>query len=112
MTNTPENKPDAPSLNFIQEIVEEHNRIGRFGGTVQLWSTADGRLVRVLVGDEFGTTIDGLQFLRCAHEHRFRARALERFGVRFEIALQRENPDALFHRITNPASAAGALHRA
>ena len=27
-------KPDAPSLNFIQEIVEEHNRTGRFGGRV------------------------------------------------------------------------------
>ncbi|MBX9625215.1 MAG: glutamine--tRNA ligase/YqeY domain fusion protein [Gemmataceae bacterium] len=30
---TPE-KPDGPSLNFIQEIVEEHNRSGRFGGRV------------------------------------------------------------------------------
>ena len=27
-------KPDAPSLHFIQEIVEEHNRTGRFGGRV------------------------------------------------------------------------------
>ena len=27
-------KNDAPSLNFIQEIVEEHNRTGRFGGRV------------------------------------------------------------------------------
>src|SRR5262249_29640878 len=28
-------KPEAPSLNFIQEIIEEHNRSGRFGGRVQ-----------------------------------------------------------------------------
>ena len=29
------NTPDpAPSLNFIQEIIEEHNRTGRFGGRV------------------------------------------------------------------------------
>src|SRR5438874_10350056 len=27
-------KPDTASLNFIQEIVEEHNRTGRFGGRV------------------------------------------------------------------------------
>ncbi|MDB5306196.1 MAG: glutaminyl-tRNA synthetase [Gemmataceae bacterium] len=27
-------KPDAPSLNFVQEIVEEHNRTGRFGERV------------------------------------------------------------------------------
>src|ERR1700682_6103480 len=27
-------KPEAPSLHFIQEIVEEHNRTGRFGGRV------------------------------------------------------------------------------
>src|SRR5271166_3481289 len=27
-------KPDTPSLNFIQEIVEEHNRAGRFGARV------------------------------------------------------------------------------
>jgi glutaminyl-tRNA synthetase len=27
-------KPETPSLNFIQEIVEEHNRSGRFGGRV------------------------------------------------------------------------------
>src|SRR5438105_4699656 len=27
-------KPDAKSLNFIEEIVEEHNRTGRFGGRV------------------------------------------------------------------------------
>src|SRR5271165_2976566 len=33
----PGDKPDAaaPSLNFIQEIVEEDNRNGRFGGRVQ-----------------------------------------------------------------------------
>jgi glutaminyl-tRNA synthetase len=42
MASKPENerdpakgdKTDAPSLNFIQEIVEEHNRTGRFGGRV------------------------------------------------------------------------------
>src|SRR6476469_860683 len=27
-------KPDAPSLNFIHQIIEEHNRTGRFGGRV------------------------------------------------------------------------------
>jgi glutaminyl-tRNA synthetase len=27
-------RPDAPSLNFIQEIIEEHARSGRFGGRV------------------------------------------------------------------------------
>ncbi|HEY8504900.1 MAG TPA: glutamine--tRNA ligase, partial [Gemmataceae bacterium] len=27
-------KPDAPSRNFIEEIIEEHNRTGRFGGRV------------------------------------------------------------------------------
>src|SRR5271155_2320503 len=27
---TPGDKPDAPSLNFIQEIIEEHNKTGRF----------------------------------------------------------------------------------
>src|SRR5256714_7659922 len=27
-------KPDAPSLNFIEQIVEEDNRAGRFGGRV------------------------------------------------------------------------------
>jgi glutaminyl-tRNA synthetase len=27
-------KPDTPSLNFIQEIVEEHKKTGRFGGRV------------------------------------------------------------------------------
>ena len=31
---TPSDKPDAPSLNFIQEIIEEHNKNGRFGGRV------------------------------------------------------------------------------
>ena len=31
---TPGDKPDAPSLDFIQEIIEEHNRTGRFGGKV------------------------------------------------------------------------------
>jgi glutaminyl-tRNA synthetase len=35
MATTPEKGPDAPSLNFIQEIIEEHNRTGRFGGRVQ-----------------------------------------------------------------------------
>src|SRR3981081_3582093 len=35
MAKKPESdKPDAPSLHFIQEIVEEHNRTGRFGGRV------------------------------------------------------------------------------
>ncbi len=38
MAKNPDNdrgdKPDAPSLHFIQEIVEEHNRTGRFGGRV------------------------------------------------------------------------------
>ena len=36
MANTPDKAGtnDAPSLNFIQEIVEEHNRTGRFGGRV------------------------------------------------------------------------------
>ena len=29
-----EGKPDAPSLNFIQDIIEEHNKTGRFGGKV------------------------------------------------------------------------------
>jgi glutaminyl-tRNA synthetase len=27
-------KPETPSLNFIQDIIEEHNRTGRFGGKV------------------------------------------------------------------------------
>ncbi len=27
-------KPDAPPLNFIQDIIEEHNKTGRFGGKV------------------------------------------------------------------------------
>src|SRR4051794_29891593 len=27
-------KPETPSLNFIEEIIEEHNRTGRFGGQV------------------------------------------------------------------------------
>ena len=31
---TPGDKPDTPSLNFIEEIIEEHNRTGRFGGRV------------------------------------------------------------------------------
>jgi glutaminyl-tRNA synthetase len=31
---TPGDKPDAPSLNFVQEIIEEHNKNGRFGGSV------------------------------------------------------------------------------
>ncbi len=31
---TPGDKPDAPALNFIQEIIEEHNKTGRFGGKV------------------------------------------------------------------------------
>ena len=31
---TPGDKPDAPALNFIQEIIEEHNKNGRFGGRV------------------------------------------------------------------------------
>jgi glutaminyl-tRNA synthetase len=35
MSSAPESKPDTPSLNFIQEIIEEHNRTGRFGGRVQ-----------------------------------------------------------------------------
>ena len=30
----PGDKPDTPSLNFIEEIIEEHNRTGRFGGRV------------------------------------------------------------------------------
>src|SRR5271169_3091982 len=34
MAKNPENEA-APSLNFIQEIIEEHNRTGRFGGRVQ-----------------------------------------------------------------------------
>src|ERR1700731_3354670 len=34
MATTPEKGSDTPSLNFIQEIVEEHNRTGRFGGRV------------------------------------------------------------------------------
>jgi glutaminyl-tRNA synthetase len=29
-----EGRPEGPSLNFIQEIIEEHNRAGRFGGRV------------------------------------------------------------------------------
>ncbi len=33
-SKSPDDKSDAPSLNFIQEIVEEHNRTGRFGGKV------------------------------------------------------------------------------
>jgi glutaminyl-tRNA synthetase len=31
---TPGEKPDGPSLNFIQDIIEEHNKTGRFGGRV------------------------------------------------------------------------------
>src|SRR4051794_16425755 len=31
---TPGDKPDAPSRNFIEDIIEEHNRSGRFGGRV------------------------------------------------------------------------------
>jgi glutaminyl-tRNA synthetase len=31
---TPADKPDAQGLNFIQDIVEEHNKSGRFGGRV------------------------------------------------------------------------------
>ena len=31
---TPGDKPDAPALNFIQDIIEEHNKTGRFGGKV------------------------------------------------------------------------------
>jgi glutaminyl-tRNA synthetase len=31
---TPGDKPDAPSLNFVQDIIEEHNKTGRFGGRV------------------------------------------------------------------------------
>jgi glutaminyl-tRNA synthetase len=31
---SPDDKPEAPSLNFIQEIIEEHSRTGRFGGLV------------------------------------------------------------------------------
>jgi glutaminyl-tRNA synthetase len=34
MANNPHISPDAPSLNFIQEIIEEHNRTGRFNGRV------------------------------------------------------------------------------
>jgi glutaminyl-tRNA synthetase len=33
-SSTDQNPEPAPSLNFIQEIVEEHNRSGRFGGKV------------------------------------------------------------------------------
>src|SRR5580658_10430848 len=33
-TKPPSDKPDTPSLNFIQEIIEEHNKNGRFGGRV------------------------------------------------------------------------------
>jgi glutaminyl-tRNA synthetase len=31
---TPGDKPDAPGLNFVQDIIEEHNKNGRFGGRV------------------------------------------------------------------------------
>ncbi|MCI0705246.1 MAG: glutamine--tRNA ligase/YqeY domain fusion protein [Planctomycetia bacterium] len=31
---TPGDKPDTPGLNFIQDIIEEHNKNGRFGGRV------------------------------------------------------------------------------
>ena len=31
---TPGDKPDAPALNFVQDIIEEHNKNGRFGGRV------------------------------------------------------------------------------
>ena len=37
--------------------------------------------------------VDALQLLGGADEHGFRARAFDRLRVRFEIALQRENPD-------------------
>src|SRR5580704_15658523 len=40
--------------------------------------------------------VDGLQFFGSAHEDGLGARAFERFCVRFEIALQRENSD-FFH---------------
>ena len=48
-----------------------------------------------------------------AHEDGFRARAFERLRVRFEIALQRENPDALLRQLlTSPASASALLRAA
>jgi glutaminyl-tRNA synthetase len=31
---TPGDKPETPGLNFIQDIIEEHNKNGRFGGRV------------------------------------------------------------------------------
>src|SRR5258707_2401046 len=33
-TKSPDDKPDTPSLNFIQEIIEEHKETQRFSGRV------------------------------------------------------------------------------